>query len=494
MDASVAPVSAATKPLLERRSGVERGLGLAFPSLLVAYAGFGLFMVARTVLRDSAPRAAVGQSAPYGYSWVVVALFVPYALTLVAWRVRGCPLSLPRLLAVVVMVWTPLVLARPLQSHDVYQYVFYARMQIVHGANPYVTPPTALGGDSWRRAVPWPGQVSVYGPLWTTAVAEVVRLSIGSLRGAVLVVKAFAGLLGGITLWGLVALSRSEVGTAPRADPRPAVAIFGLNPLVAASVALGGHADIALAAALVWAIVWQSRRRPLLASTLLGVGALVKLYGAIPLLVFLLVRWKREGFRAVIGPSVLCSVLAGVAYAPYWAGWATVRGLLHVAGSSSSSLGGVIERWAIAGLSALGVDRAAPLAATAVGSAALLAIGITIAAGVRHASEHDATWHTSLAALSIFLAMTPWFLPWYLVAPLALAAALYPGDTLSGPMVAFSGSCMATVGGLGGLPMLLARYGPPAAGLALTRSATGRRTLRAGPLRYGRPRHRLPRP
>ena len=48
------------------------------------------------------------------------------------------------MLAVAALVWTPFVLAAPLQSHDVYQYVAYARIELVFHANPYVVAPSAF--------------------------------------------------------------------------------------------------------------------------------------------------------------------------------------------------------------------------------------------------------------------------------------------------------------------------------------------------------------
>lgn len=442
-----------------RCRSTEGDRGLGFPALLLAFAAFDMFLLVRSASAGSPE--ALGPSSPYGYSWALILLFVPYLFTLRAWARSGPPISLRRLCIVIALVWAPLVIVPSVQSHDVYQYVFYARMELVHGANPYVVSPTRLSGDPWFEAVPWPRRVSVYGPLWSMAIATLVRAASRSIEGAVLLAKAFAAVLGAVTLMGIVSLSRAERGTGRAVDPRRAIALFGLNPLVVTSVALGAHADVALAAAIVWAMVWQRRRRPLLSALLLCAGALVKLYAVIPLLAFLLVRWRREGARTMVVPAIGCSVLAGAAFAPYWAGGAPVRGLLDVAWSSSSSLTGLIQRWVVDGLQALGAEGAGPVVAAAVRVLGVSAIGIAIWTGVRRAETPDAMWHVSLWALSVFILVTPWFLPWYLVTPLALAATRDPADALARAVVVFSGSCVMTVAGAGGLPMLLARYGPP---------------------------------
>jgi glycosyl transferase family 87 len=417
------------------------------------------FLLVRSASAGS--REVLGPSSPYGYSWVLVLLFIPYLFSLRTWARSGPPISLRRLCILIALVWAPLVVVPPVQSHDVYQYVFYARMELEHGANPYAVSPTRFSGDPWFEAVPWPRRVSVYGPLWSMAMATLVRAAPRSIEGAVVLAKAFAAVLGAVTLMGLVSLSRAERGTGRAIDPSRAIALFGLNPLVVTSVALGAHADVALAAAIVWAMVWERRGRPLLSAVLLTGGALVKLYAVIPLLAFLLVRWRRDGFRATLAPAIACVVFAGAAFAPYWSGGAPVRGLLDVAWSSSSSLAGLIQRWVVDGLEALGAEGAGPVVATGVRVVGVTGIVIAIWTGVRRAEAPDATWHVSLLALSVFVLVTPWFLPWYLMMPLALAATRHPADALARAVVVFSGSCVTTVAGAGGLPVLLARYAPP---------------------------------
>lgn len=255
------------------------------------------------------------------------------------------------------------------------------------------------------------------------------------------------------------------------------------------SVALGAHADVALPAAIVWEMVWQRRRRHLVSALLLCAGALVKLYAVIPLLAFLLVRWRRAGVRATMLPAIGCVVFAGAAFAPYWSGGAPVRGLLDVAWSSSSSLAGLIQRWVVDGLEALGAEGAASVVAAAVRVVGVTAIAVALWTGVRRAETPDATWHVSLLALSIFVLVTPWFLPWYLVTLLALAATRDPADALARAVIVSSGSGLTTVAGAGRLPVLLARYGPPVLvfGRGMHRRVRFRSTTPA-------PIHAIPRP
>ena len=72
-------------------------------------------------------------------------------------------------------------LAPPLLSLDVFSYVSYARLETVHGLNPYENPPSSVPGDP---AVPFVAdfrdQVSVYGPLFTLLSLPLGGLGVGA--------------------------------------------------------------------------------------------------------------------------------------------------------------------------------------------------------------------------------------------------------------------------------------------------------------------------
>lgn len=58
-------------------------------------------------------------------------------------------------------------MAPVLLSHDVYSYVDYARLGVVHGLDPYVYPPAAAPFDPAYARVTWIDSTSAYGPLFT---------------------------------------------------------------------------------------------------------------------------------------------------------------------------------------------------------------------------------------------------------------------------------------------------------------------------------------
>ena len=141
------------------------------------------------------------------------------------------------------VVWATIVLAVAvfavapvLLSHDVFSYVDYARLGVVHGLDPYVQPPLAAPHDPAFADVAWTEATSAYGPLFTLATYPLAWLPVGA---AVAVLKAVAA-LSVLALAALVGRLAAWRG----ADPLRAAAFVALNPLVLVHVVGGAHNDV----------------------------------------------------------------------------------------------------------------------------------------------------------------------------------------------------------------------------------------------------------
>ncbi len=456
--ASVAGSGAAKVRTLNRRAILLHLQERAWLLLVAALAGFAAFMLLRPLAGGGyyRPRPL---STSYAYGWVVVGLFVPYGIALWAAR-QGHRPSLPRLLTATALITVPLVVAPLMQSQDLYQYLFYARMQVLHGANPYTVKPRVFSSDPWFPFVNWGGQVSVYGPAWSLAVAGVVAVTGRSLTRSLLVAKALIVAVEGLTVWGLIRLGRDHV---LGGDLSFAVMAFALNPLIVSTLALSGHADAAVAAALVWAVVADRRGRPLPCTVLLAVATLVKAYAGAALLVFLVARWRKEGAGAALRSAAVAIGVAVVAFAPYWAGLSTFRGLYSIAGQTSRSLAGAAIR-ALTPVVALVLRHdAAQVANGFIRGVGVAVLVVTLAALIRSRHTSADPWQAAVTLTAVYFLVTPWFLPWHVVGLVALVCAL-PESSLTAPILTFSGSCMAFVGGpavVGSVATAAVRYGPP---------------------------------
>ena len=295
---------------------------------------FSAFFLVRPFLGPDAPYGPRPAGTTYAYSFLVVAAFAPYALAVWGSR-RG--VTLRTALAGTAILHGLVLPAALTQSQDLYMYLFYGKMWTVHGANPYLTLPLAFSSDPWFPWVRWPDQVSVYGPLWTLLTSLPARLAAGNLSLAFALAKGLVWILGLTTVAGVIAAARS------RGQPAGPPLLLGVwNPVVIVSLPLGGHADVAVIAALVWAMAADRRGRPVVAAALLAAAALVKAYAAVALVVYLIALARRG--RVVMPAAAACAALAAVAFAPFWEGWRTLRGLAEVAGQASASVAGEIQR------------------------------------------------------------------------------------------------------------------------------------------------------
>src|SRR5213596_11740 len=112
----------------------------------------------------------------FEFSHQILLLFIPWGLALFAWR-RGARTSTRLLVGGAVLLHLIVLFAPPPQSQDLWQYLFYGRMQAVHGANPFVANPSSFWADPWFPWIRWNTQPSVYGPAWILLAFSVVKMA-----------------------------------------------------------------------------------------------------------------------------------------------------------------------------------------------------------------------------------------------------------------------------------------------------------------------------
>jgi hypothetical protein len=425
------------RPLGAILPGERPRLRLWLALLFLGSAGFGLwFLIQPSLGVGRYYRPGFARSA-YEYAQPLVFLFVPWALALWAWR-RGDHVSMWWLVGGAVVLHV-LVLFAPLpQSQDFYQYLFYGKMQAVHGANPYVVHPSVFRDDPWYIWIRWWDQPSVYGPAWTMLTFLIAKAFGGSLAASFVALK--------LVILALDLGVMAMIVTAARGRPADengggwGILAYAWNPLVLICVPLAGANDVALAAGFLGAYLARRRGRMWLTTLLLTLTALVKAYAAIGLILHLVLLARERGGREAARHGALAAAVAVVAYAPYWAGWATFRGLLNIAEMTNLSLAGMTARLIGSPLEALGIPASGPieLALRVVGAALLIA---AVVWAIRRTRDEGSLWYGVLFVVLAYLFVTPWFFYWYIVAPLALVAAL-PRNRLTTPVLVFSGSSL----------------------------------------------------
>ncbi|MFN8161980.1 MAG: polyprenol phosphomannose-dependent alpha 1,6 mannosyltransferase MptB [Solirubrobacterales bacterium] len=334
---------------------------------------------------------------PGAYLALMIAAFAAYLCA-----IAGSGELAPRLFwGVLVALLVAFALAPPLLSADVFSYVSYARLGVLHGLDPYSHAPAEVPADPVFGLVGWRGSTSAYGPLFTGLSYPTAWLgpaaALWSLKAA-----AAASVLGTALLTARLAASRGI-------EPRPAAALVALNPLVLVHVVGGGHNDalaVLLSTAGMAAVLGGAERA---GGAGLAAAAAVKASSllVVPFAVLGAGRWRRVAAGA-LGAGLALALAGLIAFGP---------ASLRIAGLSGENQGHVAHRsvpYLAASLTGAGLGpvRAAALALYALALAGLLAWVLRGADWVRAAG-----W----ALLGLLLA-SAWVLPWYLLWALPAAA------------------------------------------------------------------------
>jgi hypothetical protein len=301
----------------------------------------------------------------------------------------------------IVLLVTGFAVAPVLLSHDVFSYVDYARLGVVHGLDPYVHPPLAAPADPAFADVTWTEATSAYGPLFTLATYPLAWLPVGvavaALKGvAALSVLALAAVVARIAVWrGL--------------DPLRAAAFVALNPLVLVHVVGGAHND-GLTMLLVMVGVAAVLAGRELGGGVAFVAAIAVKASALVVAPFALVGARRRGLLLLgeLLAAIAVAVAASIAFGWDW------TGALGLAGENQDRTSHMSIPITLARLTGLDPD---PVRAAAL----LLYAAAVVLLLVRAWRGHDWVRAAGWATLGLLLA-TSWLLPWYLIWLLPLAA------------------------------------------------------------------------
>ncbi|MEA2297595.1 MAG: alpha,6-mannosyltransferase [Solirubrobacteraceae bacterium] len=192
------------------------------------------------------------------FDYAVGGMYVAYVLAVVC---------APRLrarwtLAAIIVVHVIFLLSPPLALTDVFNYLNYGRMEIVHGLNPYVTiPALEPHGDPAYALSNWHHLLSPYGPLFTLFSFALVPLGVATSFWIFKACLMLASLGTLCLVWRCARLLHR--------DPLRAVLLVGLNPPVLVWGLGADHNDFLMVLFMMLAVnLLLSSRRPSFSSAL----------------------------------------------------------------------------------------------------------------------------------------------------------------------------------------------------------------------------------
>jgi hypothetical protein len=390
-------------------------------------AGIWFFGEPRHLVTTGVNETMLIVSVVLGYAGLVLLMRVWLRLVEVLQLHPGAPVtSLWRIFA----LWaTPMALAAPFFSRDVFSYAAQGEMTSYH-LNPYVLGPFALGSSPFVNPVDplWGNAPAPYGPFFLSLDGAIDRLARHNEMATVIGLRLVE--IGAVVLmgWGVAAIAQS-LGR----DRAEAVALALLNPVTLITLVNGAHNDALMAGLLVAGVALALRQRPLLALTLIAFAGAVK---APALIGIAFVGWtwwragetRRERHRRLalgglvsLAPFVLWTYVAGF-------GWGWIGNLLS---------NGAVQSWA-APVTALGLGAAKighALGWTSLSSSVLLSLtrllGLLVAVGITMGLVvNSRRWgwvHALGVSLLLFAVLGPVVQPWYFIWGVSVLAASYRG-------------------------------------------------------------------
>jgi hypothetical protein len=407
-----------------------------------------------------------------GMSMAIVSLFLLYGLAYYLCRNR----SNQRLWVVVLLSASLFAVVNfsvaTITTLDPYDYITRGRIAGIHGGNPYLYPPEAYPHDPFVEYASWKHVTSAYGPMWESLSALFSQWTGHHLWPNMLVYK---GLMLSSYLLCVLLIAR----ILRRVAPERALAgtlLFAWNPLILLESIANGHNDTLMVVFLLAALgvlAWTSSNGgdalPLRAKELVGGGIALLLLAAsilikfvpvllLPLFLLFLLAGQRGWWRRILlGLLLLIPIvlLVGAYYLPFWE-WPGITDTftrrsdmfrmsvpsLAVEvlmgrideGLARTQVGGVFVTLFV--LSYLGVllrtgwslgwAWAPRLGSDLIERGGILASLGCFLAGFR-AGPWERPWDILLRAcynvLILYLLLVSfWFMPWYLIWPIALLA------------------------------------------------------------------------
>ena len=301
--------------------------------------------------------------------------------------------------------------ALALTSSDVFANLAYAALSAL-GKNPCLLGPSALGkGPVLDLVSPrWADTPSAYGPILNLLgwlVGQIGRLLDSPIWGAG---AAYKLLMAAATAGAIACATKTARALGTRVAAQ-GLAVLALSPLLAWELTAQGHNDAVMVCALC-AFAWAAARgKDGLGALALGVGVLAKAGIAPLLLLWFLVMWRRAPRRA-LGWAAALAAMAVLAWAPFWAGWETLRGIGATAGADIERHTNSLQDLLNLVLTPLWPAVKAPLFHSfRIASFAVLGLGTLWAA--RKVKDAADLARAGIGILLGYFLTTPWFEPWY---------------------------------------------------------------------------------
>lgn len=202
-----------------------------------------------------------------------------------------------------------LIFAYPAFSHDIFNYIFDARILVYYQDNPYHSHAWDYPGDAWVRFMHWVHRPFPYGPSWLIGSSFFYLLGLGKFSLTLFSFKSLSYLSyfgSGFFIWKINNIINKKIA-------QKSLIYFLFNPVIIFELLISGHNDgfMMMFVLLSIYLLLINKRLPAIAAFLLSVG--VKFTSAIYAPVLLLmqnIRTRKKAWELLINILIILSLVA----------------------------------------------------------------------------------------------------------------------------------------------------------------------------------------
>lgn len=135
------------------------------------------------------------------------------------------------------------IFSYPAFSHDIFNYMFDARIVTTYGQNPYLSSAQDFPADLWVRFMHWTHRTYPYGPLWLVLTIPISFMGMGKFVITLLLYKMMFATFHMGNVWLIGRIST----TLKSKHALLAMVIYGMNPLVIIESLVSPHNEVVMA-------------------------------------------------------------------------------------------------------------------------------------------------------------------------------------------------------------------------------------------------------
>lgn len=210
----------------------------------------------------------------------------------------------------------------PFRSSDIFNYISYGKIVTVYEDNPYYHTPSYFAADPTLNFIgTWQRFTSIYGPVWVSFSAFLIKLAGKNLGNELMVFKLSQAFL--VFFVGFVIYAINEKLGLRNSNAR--LLLFLWSPLLLVEIVGNGHNDILLISFVALGLLSYLYRHRVLAAMALTVSVMVKVVSLPLLLLYSMYLLSREkSFRSRAKKALILafsiSAIVYLTYFPYWFG------------------------------------------------------------------------------------------------------------------------------------------------------------------------------